>query len=253
MKSRKIAPTVRATNSAMGPAAAGSLELAEAPSGRLAVRPLPAGSDIRKVGAEEVAAVAESLARAFYDDPMMRWLFPVDARRLERLRDGFEFYLARIWLRHDACYTTDRRIGAACWLPPGTWRLSLPRQLALLPAMVRRFGRDLPRLMRFFAAIEKVHPHEPHMYLPAVGVAPEWQGRGFGAALLRPVLERCDRERLPAYLEATSPRNRALYERHGFETVEELRVAKDAPLVWRMWRAARAGDESDTGTHDSGG
>jgi ribosomal protein S18 acetylase RimI-like enzyme len=95
--------------------------------------------------------------------------------------------------------------------------------------------------MRFFGAMEKVHPHEPHMYLPAVGIAPEWQGRGFGAALLRPVLERCDRQRLPAYLESSNPRNLVLYERHGFETIEELSVAKDAPPLWRMWRSPRLG------------
>jgi len=71
-----------------------------------------------------------------------------------------------------------------------------------------------------------------------IGVRPEWQGRGFGSALLRPILERCDRERLPAYLEASSPRNRALYERHGFAVVEEMRVS-DSPPVWRMWREAK--------------
>ena len=43
-----------------------------------------------------------------------------------------------------------------------------------------------------------------------MGFEPEWQGRGLSTALLRPVLERCDDEKLPAYLEASSPRNRAL-------------------------------------------
>jgi hypothetical protein len=53
---------------------------------------------------------------------------------------------------------------------------------------------------------------------------------------MRPVLERCDRDRVPAYLEASSPRNRALYERHGFEVMEECRYADDGPPLWRMWR-----------------
>jgi GNAT superfamily N-acetyltransferase len=62
------------------------------------------------------------------------------------------------------------------------------------------------------------------------------QGRGLGAALLAPVLERCDGERKPAFLEASSPRNRALYERHGFEVMEEFALGRDAPPQWRMWR-----------------
>jgi hypothetical protein len=32
-----------------------------------------------------------------------------------------------------------------------------------------------------------------------------------------PVLERCDREGVRAYLDAASERNRRLYERHGFQ------------------------------------
>jgi hypothetical protein len=51
-----------------------------------------------------------------------------------------------------------------------------------------------------------------------------------------PLLSRCDAEGVPAYLEASSPRNRALYERHGFEVTQEFRVGADAPPIWGMWR-----------------
>jgi GNAT superfamily N-acetyltransferase len=91
-------------------------------------------------------------------------------------------------------------------------------------------------MMRTLNTMEKKHPHEQHYYLPIIGVAPDWQGKGFGGALLRPILDRCDSKGLPAYLEASSMRSRALYERHGFELVEELKVAEDAPPLWRMWR-----------------
>jgi hypothetical protein len=49
------------------------------------------------------------------------------------------------------------------------------------------------------------------------------------------LLDRADREGSPAYLEATSRRNRALYERHGFVTIGELTVA-DCPPLYAMWR-----------------
>ena len=63
---------------------------------------------------------------------------------------------------------------------------------------------------------------------------PAWQGRGYDTALLRPVLERCDAESMPAYPEASTPRNRVLYA--GFEAIEECRYADDGPPLWRMWR-----------------
>ncbi len=65
---------------------------------------------------------------------------------------------------------------------------------------------------------------------------PDDQGRGIGSALLRPVLTRCDREGVPAYLEASSERNRALYARHGFEVVERIELPGGGPPMWRMWR-----------------
>lgn len=206
----------------------------------LPVRPLPDGSDIRKVTEADVPRVAEALAGAFYDDPLIgHWVVRDESRRMRRLERGFELYVRRIWLRHDECYTTDRLIGGAMWMPPGTWHMNVLQQLWLLPPMVAALGRDLPRLMRLLNVFEAKHPHDPHYYLPAIGVEAAWQGKGFGAALLRPILERCDREALPAYLEASSPRNRALYERHGFEVVEETTV-NDSPPFWRMWREPQA-------------
>jgi hypothetical protein len=52
---------------------------------------------------------------------------------------------------------------------------------------------------------------------------------------MRPVLERCDRERLPAYLEASSSRSAACYERSGFAIQEEARIP-GGPTILLMWR-----------------
>jgi GNAT superfamily N-acetyltransferase len=205
------------------------------PSG-LPIRPLPDGSDVRKAIIGDIPRVVDAVARSFYDDPIFTWIVPDDARRLFELQRGFALFARRVWYPHDETYTTDRLIGGAFWMPPGTWHLSLVRQILLLPSLAVITRRDLPRLIRTLNVIEAKHPHDLHYYLPVIGILPEWQGRGFGSALLRPMLERCDREQLPAYLEASSPRNRALYERHDFEVVEEIHVAKDSPPMWRMWR-----------------
>jgi GNAT superfamily N-acetyltransferase len=74
-----------------------------------------------------------------------------------------------------------------------------------------------------------------------MGVEPASQGRGIGSALVADVLARCDREGSRAYLDATSPDNKRLYERHGFQAVGEY-APEDGPPLWPMWRepAARA-------------
>jgi GNAT superfamily N-acetyltransferase len=127
-------------------------------------------------------------------------------------------------------------VAAAAWDLPDHWKLGVGEQLRLMPAFLRMFGRHLPRSLGALTRMESGHPKEPHYYLPFVGVLPECRGRGIGAAVLAPVLERCDREELPAYLEASSPRNRPLYERLGFAVTEEITLGKGSPPIWRMWR-----------------
>ena len=212
----------------------------EVPAPTAADRARPDGSDIRKMTVAEVQPVARALAQAFYDDPHFRWIVRSDARRMRALERGFATFARRIWLPQNEAYTHERLIGGAMWMPPGTWHLGPLAQLRLLPGVARAIRADTPRLLKALNFLERKHPHEPHWYLPAVGVRRAWQGRGYGAALLRGVLVRCDAERLPAYLEASTARNRALYERNGFETVEECRYAKDGPPVWRMWREPKA-------------
>jgi ribosomal protein S18 acetylase RimI-like enzyme len=194
---------------------------------------------VRKATLDEAGKLAAILARAFYDDPAMKWALVDDTRRLGLLERSFDLYLRKLWFKQDECYTTGSLAGAVVWELPGQWKLNTVEQLRMLPSMARIFGRLLPRVLRSLTALESNHPTSPHYYLPFVGVEPEWQGRGLGTALMRPVLDRCDGEKLGAYLEASSPRNRALYERHGFVVTEEFSLGAGSPPLWRMWRNPR--------------
>lgn len=91
------------------------------------------------------------------------------------------------------------------------------------------------RILELVGLMDQLHPHEPHEYLWFVGVVPAAQGRGLCSALIVPVLHRADRAGHPAYLEATSPQNKALYERHGFRVAAPFAVAGGPPM-WPMWR-----------------
>ena len=107
--------------------------------------------------------------------------------------------------------------------------------------MIAVNGRNLPRLMRVLNLIEGKHPKEPpSYYLAVLGTEPEFQGKGFGGALMQPVLSRCDRDRMAAYLESSKSRNVPFYERHGFKVVEEISVPNGGPPLWRMWREPQA-------------
>ena len=50
------------------------------------------------------------------------------------------------------------------------------------------------------------HPPEPHYYLEFLGTRRGQQSRGGGTAVLQPMLDRCDAEGVPAYLESLAIR-----------------------------------------------
>jgi hypothetical protein len=54
------------------------------------------------------------------------------------------------------------------------------------------------------------------------------------------VLERCDAESWPAYLETANARNLVFYERLGFRVSEEFDLRRDT-RIWTMWREPMTG------------
>jgi GNAT superfamily N-acetyltransferase len=146
------------------------------------------------------------------------------------LRRFFEIELRAVGLARGIVWTTTDLGGVAISTPPGNWRLPVPATLRHGPAYTRAFGVRLPRALALLTRMEARHPREAHHYVPYIGVAPERQGAGLGTMLMSPTLRRCDLERLPAYLEASSERNAALYERLGFRLIEELGYGGREPL-----------------------
>ena len=106
--------------------------------------------------------------------------------------------------------------------------------------MLRMFGRRLPLALWSRLRLERHHPARPaSFYLAVIGVEPSAQGRGLGGALMKPVLDRADNEGVHAFLEASTARSRALYERNGFRVTGEIRLPRGGPPVWPMWREPR--------------
>lgn len=191
---------------------------------------------VRRARESEAEQVKSVIARAFDDDPFANWAVAQDARRARRVYD-FMGLAYEIMAGHNETYTVEGVEGAALWAPPGKSKVGMMQQMRMLPGIVRATTvRRLPTVMRGFNAVEKVHPHEPHWYLGVLGVDPEKQGQGIGTALMQPVLEMCDRDGMPAYLESSKEKNVPLYERNGFRVTQVFDIPGGGPPIWLMWR-----------------
>ena len=184
--------------------------------------------------------MAATLARSFAHDPFYSFLAGEAPERSQRMRDGWSGILRFGSARLAETYTTDDHAGVALWIPPGHRGPSMLDSLRMTPAIARLAGwRRLRLVTNAIAALEERHRHHaegPHFYLSALGVEPGRQGEGIGTALMSPVLDRCDRNHIPAYLETATGRNVLLYKRLGFDVVEELTLPNTDVHGWLMLR-----------------
>jgi len=186
-------------------------------------------------GLTDVPALEDVLQAAFWDDPLNVFLFPDERSRSRRSALVFRAVLRHHYLPMRTVWTTSDQAGVAMWAPPGHWKLTPAEVFRSLPTAVRGLGRSMARSIRLLGEVDRHHPEQLHWYLGVLGTDPPRQGRGIGSALLAPVLERCDHEGLPAYLESSKESNIPFYGRHGFVVTGELR-APGAPPLYAMWR-----------------
>jgi GNAT superfamily N-acetyltransferase len=177
------------------------------------------------------------LTRAFDDDPLYHWLL-----RSRRTRDRyatrfFAWQLRRLLPQGQVTMTTDAA-AVALWALPGQWRENASDALALFVAIVPAMVTYLPSVVRGLNQADRRHPTEPHLYLALLGCDPPAQGQGRGGAALAPGLELADRDGLPAYLETSTERNLRFYARFGFRVVDQVRMPRNGPALWMMWREA---------------
>ena len=177
------------------------------------------------------------LTASFFDDPVTEWLVPDRGRRPAVLPPGFELYFDA-FQPHGATFVTADGAGVALWLPPGRELLRADQLEGFGRRVEDALGPYAARLFELGEFFDAHAPEEPHWHLQLLGTLPDRQGQGIGSALLRHLLPRADSRGEPAYLEATTLRSRALYERHGFECRGEI-VVPDGPTLWQMWRSPR--------------
>lgn len=195
------------------------------------------GPAVRPAERRDIPQLSDTLARAFYTDPVLDWAMRTSDARMGALRDMFRHGLEAD-LKYSESTTTDDLMACAIWVPPEAMNdpHSILDDLLMLPRFLHYSGPGrMLRMIRFFNACDEKRPKTPHHYLDFIGVHPDRQGQGYASALLRHTLTRLDTQGEPAYLESSNPRNNPLYQRHGFQITDEIHLP-DGPTLWCMWR-----------------
>jgi ribosomal protein S18 acetylase RimI-like enzyme len=194
----------------------------------------------------ELEAGGAVLGRAFAEYELLRYYFPDETQRRAGA-DTLALTTVSVCLKYGEAYGTSERMeGVATWLPPEKAHLSGWQIMRSVPASIlSRLGRQgAGRMLAYGRYVDQLRrrlvPY-PHWYLDMIGVDPPYQGQGFCGRLLRPVLERTDREGMPCYLETNAEKNVAIYQRFGFEVISEDRMPGLELTTFAMLRKAQTG------------
>jgi GNAT superfamily N-acetyltransferase len=186
-----------------------------------------------------IPEAVEVLARGMRDNPVHVAAFGDDPeRRVVALRRMFRGLFKVMGDNTPLCALHDGAIvGVTGIAPAGTCQPGMVQRLRFLPTIVAIGPATAARVGRWVGDWANRDPAEPHWHLGPLAVDAHLQGRGIGSAILAEYTRRMDREGIAGYLETDKDVNVTLYERHGFEVVDEATVI--GVRNWFMHRSPR--------------
>ncbi len=194
------------------------------------------GPDVRLAEQRDVPRIAATLTVALADSRWTRWALPDDGR-MQRLTRLHELDAGHRGVSTRSAWVTEDVDAVAVWEPPaGTAplpddvRAALSAELPYLSAQRMGAVRDTDAL------VDGHRPGAPHWWLRHLGVRPSSRRRGLAAAVLAPVVVRCDDEGTLAAAAVFSWSNVRFRRGFGFEVTETTRTADDELPLWVLVR-----------------
>ena len=197
-------------------------------------------NNLTRLNKTQIKLAADVLARAFQDDPLFSYFLPNSVEREKNLPHLFNMAIRYAVMRGEV-YASSKFEGIAVWLPSekaemSPWQMIMSGGLSLMLKMGMRSMARMMRYMDYAAAVHKLQVPLKHWYLELIGVDPEFQGKGYASALLKPMFNRFDAEGLPCYLESFTRVDVSIYQHFGFEVAEEGTIPGTKTTFWAMLR-----------------
>ena len=184
-------------------------------------------SDIRPLAPDEAGLIGSIIGKAFADDPVNMWVFGNN----DALIPFYRATAKKLCLKHGISHVNRDHTAGSLWLPPGASKdIPMWKSLGIFTNIIRYGGMTaIKRGLTINSLMKTKTPAFPHYYLLAIGTLTEARGTGQGKAIMNHALAQIDKAKMPAYLENSKPENIGFYQSFGFDIIEEIRPAPDAP------------------------
>ncbi|WP_333579810.1 GNAT family N-acetyltransferase [Mesotoga prima] len=190
----------------------------------------------RRVSEEEYEKVAEILTEAFFEDPMIKYVFK-DRERKE-IRRLYGVMTKAYAPSSDIYFDSEEPNGMIQWIDsekePGVMAWLRSGAMRMIGSPISSLFRLMKTGMEIFKTQKEcMKGHNLHLILLAV--LPRKQGMGIGKKLMNLFIQEADSRGLPCYLETQNPSNLRFYESFGFSVVKEIEISPEL----RSWSMVR--------------
>ena len=194
---------------------------------------------------KDIEQLAKVSADAYLDYPLHNWLFggEYDAKASELLME----ISLKTMLKDAVIYADSEELnGFAVWLPfgfSGTKAIPFFKNGAM--KLIFHSGPGIiGRLLSYDSYsmnLKKEITDNYDWYLFNLCVKKDAQKKGIASKLMRPMLDFCDGERMPAYLETNKAVNVGFYQYFGFDLMKEEPIPKTSVMHYAMLKRPREG------------
>ena len=200
--------------------------------------------DLVQLNKSDIKPAVEVLALAFQNYQLLEYGFPDESER-EKMASYYVQFVLSYGVRYGEVYATSPNLeGIAVWITSDYFPMTFRRIIRSVPlSIMSRFSREGGSKLKhpgdYIEAMHKRLAPFKHWFLLIIGVAPQFQGKGFASKLIRPMLARIDEQGLPCYTETMDEKNVRLYEHFGFRVIEKFAIPETELTTWAMLREVR--------------
>ena len=192
--------------------------------------------NLHMIQKKELKNAVNVLTDAFAEESMWKEIFNDEEKNC-----ALTEVLVRFCLKYGNVVATSNNIEGVMALVPydkamTVWRI-IRSGAFLLSMKISKEAKMLEILTNTVEEAKKGLNLGPYIHLLIMGVAQEFQGKGFGGKLLRAIIEKAETERKPIYLETQKEENVNLYEKYGFSVKKKIILPE--PLNLPMWLMIR--------------
>ncbi len=195
---------------------------------------------LHSVSKKDIKRVSKILADAFSEDPIWSEL-------IKDLGNNFDTSIIyqipiKYCLRYGKVFATSGNLeGIMAFTTQNRANMkasTIIRSGAILSSLKlgMKFGKKMLRIFEIIEDDRKNLDIGPFYYINIIGVAPEFQGQGFGGKLLRVLIEKSKEEGKSIYLETETEENVKFYEKFGFKLLKVITLPELNIPMWEMVR-----------------